>query len=1462
MIGGHQFSNLSYGFGSIVNGVGYAKDKFYSDASLIGNSVNSFFYTPTPPNSEDSYIPPIRPYNQSFLRTAAESLGYSTPQYEYDYSWQQNAFDSLADKSSTGLGLGIGTVGGFVAANALFSTIPIFKMSKYGATKGANLFGAQYRNKDLKNFKDWFKFKTEASRGISRIAGDLTYKIGKSISPSMSANVARGIGVTAVGLAGTTLGAVGGLLPGFAAMTAADKYFDSFFDVIKDRNQIGNYIANNSHRFVSGKAGETFLPGGFTRTEGENIADFMEGLANKSTVFNMGDFKGVLSKGVEIGTFRGTKDVEDFKKKFKDLTSTLKILTTSLKQTLDQGLDTIKQLNSLGIKSTTDQVKFLTQVESKALASGKTAQEVFNAGIIGAQIFKGSGIHLSAGALANQFNYSNIASLHRNGGLTSQDIEQAGGENALSQQMTARSLGMLRTPLGKTFLLGMSSDGSFDKAKLDQFISGKTDIFKMGYDAVSQANTPYKILNFESKQNEIISKLHTSYQGAGGEFSKFLVGFARAKATAQATGINADPETLRTIMTAQFKQSGVSDSEIKAMFGMLDYSDEKYQDQQIALRKQIQNKFVEDFDQKYSLTAKLKLTKNKLKEVFISHPAEDVGRKLSSTRESLKKWWNKKAYGIYDDNEFNLSNTDLVSTIEDELNLFRSRSISELSSENIENVLNRSLKLDKKDYAGINKHNIINKISKNDTFKNSIEKLKKNNLSIVEREDILSNLKENLYKNEFDNFIKDNPNLKNKIDEAISITSSELSQITSSSGKFKLKSKNKEIEENLKVEQSKMLSSKEKQLQSLFSNENTKNHINSRYKNLNFENKILENAYGKYLDRNDVKENLKVLSSIEASSNEKEISKQKLLKSYEKFQRENTIYNLDPSLLNEGFSTLKKNLESNFYTNYKENAESIKKFKSDMTEVPWLGKKTSAQALENTVRKGIIKLNKNDYDYNINQELNDRYVTFPRGLRIKKTALNELSKKMNFRLQKSFLEENDKNITNIINNDSSLIEGISNLIKGKNKSIDYFINNSLSSSSNFKKYLSKEGSEKLNKSLDNKINEEFNLSDLNELGQKILVKSFQSGGRTNEIEEYIDSANLMSSGKYGTISELNKKISSTNKEKEDLIDKSYSELFHMKKGHSSNEVVNAHNFNQDNYLKKLKNNKEFTSIFDEFISNEYNEKELELVKVKLSSVINTDKSLSTLEKKSLTESLFFNLKDGDPLKKIRDNVIDKKSELNDLLKEKQSLTMDLLTDTSEKNLNDALKNAQLLSQDEKDGAISIFKKLKGNDYFTKTDYDNLNNLREKDLVFKNATDNLNDSIKTKLAFDNFENRFIKRDKDGRVINNENDLTDSFLNIIKDNDFSTFKKITQNADVRDLFNKKVLSDSGRKEIENNIIRNLANYGSKNETQINSTLNNFADITPDILSAMKKTLSEMHEMYHALNVMKKQLNIQYK
>ena len=60
MIGGHQFSNLSYGFGSIVNGVGYAKDKFYSDASLIGNSVNSF-YTPTHPNSEDSYIPPIRP---------------------------------------------------------------------------------------------------------------------------------------------------------------------------------------------------------------------------------------------------------------------------------------------------------------------------------------------------------------------------------------------------------------------------------------------------------------------------------------------------------------------------------------------------------------------------------------------------------------------------------------------------------------------------------------------------------------------------------------------------------------------------------------------------------------------------------------------------------------------------------------------------------------------------------------------------------------------------------------------------------------------------------------------------------------------------------------------------------------------------------------------------------------------------------------------------------------------------------------------------------------------------------------------------------------------------------------------------------------------------------------------------------------------------------------------------------
>ena len=70
-----------------------------------------------------------------------------------------------------------------------------------------------------------------------------------------------------------------------------------------------------------------------------------------------------------------------------------------------------------------------------------------------------------------------------------------------------------------------------------------------------------------------------------------------------------------------------------------------------------------------------------------------------------------------------------------------------------------------------------------------------------------------------------------------------------------------------------MLSSKEKQLQSLFSNENTKNHINSRYKNLNFENKILENAYGKYLDRNDVKEKFESFIFNRKAQMKKEISK-------------------------------------------------------------------------------------------------------------------------------------------------------------------------------------------------------------------------------------------------------------------------------------------------------------------------------------------------------------------------------------------------------------------------------------------------------------------------------------------------------------------------------------------------------------------------------------------------------------
>ncbi len=1447
MIGGYQYSNLSYGFGSVVNGLGYAKDKFYSDASTIGNSVNSFFFTPHGP-SEDRYSAPITPYNQSFARTAAEAFGYSTPQFEYDYEWQQKAFDSLADKSTSGLGLGALTVGSFIAGNALFSTVPLGKMSKFGAKKGASFLGAKHL-KTPERLSDWFKFNPNTAKGFSRVAGRITH----------GAGLGAGLGVGAMGLAGSALGAAAGVLPGFAAMTAVDKYFDSFMEVIKDRNQIGNFLANNSNRFVSGKPGERYSSGGFTRKEGENIADYMESIANNSTVFSMGDLKGVLTKGVEIGTFRGSKDVDDFKKKFKDLTNTLKIVTTSLKQTLDQGMDTIKQLNSLGIKSSSDQIKFLTLTESTALASGKTAQEMMNAGILGAQIFKGSGIHLSAGAAANQFNYANISSLHRNGGLTTQDIEQAGGESSLAQLMTGRTLGMLRSPLGKTMLLGMSSNGEFDRNKFNEFISGKTDIFKMGLNAVNQADTPYKILNFESKQNEIISNLQKSYGGAGGEFSKFLLGFARAKATAQATGINTNPESLRTIMTAQFKQSGISDSEIKAMFGMLDYSDDKFKDQEIAIRKQIQNKFVEDFDQKYSLTARFKKAKNTLKETFISHPAEDVGKKFSSARDSIKSWWDKKAYGIDDDNLSLLSETDLVSSLKEEFKLFKKRSISELSSENFTKILNTNIKSDSKDFGGIKKSEIVNTITKSESFNKTIDKFKNNRHSLAERNIIVSELKDNLKNKELSKFIKLNPGMYNSVNEAIDYTTSEISQIVASSNSDRYIRNNKtKIEDGLKNEQNKMLSNKESQLMSLFSSKESKV-FNNRYSGL--ESKILESAYGKFLDRDDVKNNIKILSDTESTEIKKENAKNNLLNLYSDYSKNNNSKVLNKEFNEKGLSILKKNLDSNFSTNYKEDAESIKKFKSDMTEVPWLGKRTSAQALEKAIKKGLIKLNPSDID-SLNKEINNNYVSFPNGLKVRKSALNKLSKQMEMKISKSFLSENDSEVNDFINNDSSILEGISGLISGKKRSVDEFINESFSTSSNFSKFLSSSGNKKYKLSLENNKKENFNFSDLNELGQKVLVKSFQGGGKQNDIEDFIDSSNLIISGKYGNIKELNERIKSVGLEKDDLMQKSYESMFFLKNNSSSPQVINSINSNILGSIKKIKDNKEFGSLFEEFVSNEYDEKNATALKTKLGSIINTDKNLSDIEKKTLNEQLFMNMKNGDPLKHVRDKLIDKKIELDELFKDKQNFTMDILTDTSKNNLDKVLEKSDLLSQNEKDTAKSIFNKLKGNDLFSKSDFDELSNLREKDISFRNATDNLNESIKSKLQFDNFEKNFIKRDSQGNVINSGKDISETFLNIIKDRDYSAYKRITENSDVREMFNKKVFSDSGRKEIETNIIKNQANYGAKNEAQINSTINGFSEITPELLGAMKKTLNEILEMCHALNVMKKQLNIQHK
>lgn len=391
-------------------------------------------------------------------------------------------------------------------------------------------------------------------------------------------------------LAGSAIGSLGGAIAGFSGM-------DSFAEMIAQRRQIDSFLESSSFRYVGAGSpmADPRLGGGMSTAARRNVTDFMRKLDVKDPNLNLEDISGILQGATGMGMFTGSRDIEDFKAKFKEIVEGVKTVSKTLGTSLQEGLQVMRDFRGINIMpGQMGTTMFQADVAGKI--TGRTAQEVVGLGLQGAELFRGTGIEMKLGYQSNVMNLVGIRAARDSQMLSQEAIVQAGGEEALAQRMTASGLGFMQSAAGRgfgaAFFNPAAGPAGFDRAGfMNAFGAGGAISYTgLAIRGASNLSSPDRLIKYEAYQDKFMSEAAKAF---GGDTS-LMVG---AAATAEArmlvqTGATDDPKA--AFRLTLMKQYNMSASESDALYARIQNAPEEHRKRMEATQNTITQRRVDE----------------------------------------------------------------------------------------------------------------------------------------------------------------------------------------------------------------------------------------------------------------------------------------------------------------------------------------------------------------------------------------------------------------------------------------------------------------------------------------------------------------------------------------------------------------------------------------------------------------------------------------------------------------------------------------------------------------------------------------------------------------------------------------------------------------------------------------------------------------------------------------------------
>jgi hypothetical protein len=169
--------------------------------------------------------------------------------------------------------------------------------------------------------------------------------------------------------------------------------------------------------------------------------------------------------------FQTTKDVKEFKERFKEIMSTVKEVAQTMQTSIDDALKMVGEMKTQGFYTTADIKAGALKQQARSSASGLGQGQLAAAGQFGSQYARALGMRGRFGSDFAQQQTSAVAYGLRQGFMSEEDIEERGGVQAVGANLAATQMRFMKSSRGRVMIANMLGDGSdLDPTRVNNFL--------------------------------------------------------------------------------------------------------------------------------------------------------------------------------------------------------------------------------------------------------------------------------------------------------------------------------------------------------------------------------------------------------------------------------------------------------------------------------------------------------------------------------------------------------------------------------------------------------------------------------------------------------------------------------------------------------------------------------------------------------------------------------------------------------------------------------------------------------------------------------------------------------------------------------------------------------------------------------------------------------------------------------